>query len=68
MQLCDHAPIPSTITIEATHDAVEVTLASSCDPRAWPRVAVCRRCGRVIRVHGLLFSWVLTSEEPRSLI
>lgn len=45
-----HAPIPDTIAIEGTHDAVEVTLATTMDPRTWPRIALCRYCGRGVRL------------------
>lgn len=65
MPACEHLPVPSTIAIEATHDAVEVTLATSLDPRAWPRIAICKLCGRAIRIEGLFFDWTLACEEPR---
>jgi hypothetical protein len=65
---CTLAPIPLTSAIEATHDAVEVTLATSLDPRSWPRIALCKICGRAIRLQGLLFDWVLACEEPRPLV
>ena len=63
---CSHAPLPETIVIESSHDPVEVTLASSLDPRSWPRHALCRLCGRPVRLRGLFFpDWELAGEEPR---
>jgi hypothetical protein len=65
---CNHAPIPDTVHVEGQHDAIEVTMATSLDPRTWPRIALCKFCGRGIRLQGLLFNWVLTTEEAKPLV
>jgi hypothetical protein len=60
-------PVPGTVAIEGTHDSVEVTFESSLDPGSWPRIAICKLCGRGIRLAGLLFDWTLAAEQPRRM-
>jgi hypothetical protein len=43
-------------------------MATSFDPQTWPRIALCKFCGRGIRLQGLLFDWVLTSDPAKPIV